>query len=252
MLSAALLSLAAGLSPRGGTLPGLEGMLAGETRAPFTVSMESPPCGPANECSKVKKPELIRPAQQPEPPGSAGAGYGAGSGYAIELPTPTPAPCAECMRVTGLTASALVNATIYRCLARCEARKGEVRSRLAAVNEEIRSLQTQQLAQAESQRQRAEISNYKKLLSIAGGDENNFASARVALEQAATAQQQLQRQSQQMEDMAREIMRLKTQLKAANLNAEPTAETQADAMNGGGAAAPDGAMGSRSMMAMAL
>ena len=45
---------------------------------------------------------------------------------------------------------------------------------------------------------------------------------------------------------------LKTQLKAANLNAEPTAETQADAMNGGGAAAPDGAMGSRSMMAMAL
>mgnify|MGYP006136443053 CR=1 FL=1 len=263
MLSAALFSLAAGLSPRGGTLPGLEGMVAGETRMPlpFKVSMDPPPCGPANECSKLKKPEPIKLTQQPEPPGSAGAGYGygAGAGYnpAIELPTPTPAPCAECARVTGLTASALVNATIYRCLARCEARKGEVRSRLAAVNVEIRNLQTQQLAQAEGQRQRAEISNYKKLLSIAGGDESNFASAQVALEQAATTQQQLQKQSQQMEDMAREIMRLKTQLKAASLNAEPSADAQqlqqADAMNGGGgAAAPDVAMGSRSMMAMAL
>ena len=254
LLGPALLSLAAGLSPRGGALPGLEGVAAGETRRPFKVTMDPPPCGPANECSKAKKPELIMPVRQPEPPGAGdGAGDGSGAGYAIELPTPTPTPCAECQRITQLSAFALVNATISRCLARCEARKGEVRSRLAAVNEEIRSLQTQQIAHEESQRQRVEISNYKTLLSIAGGDESNFASARVALEQAATSQQQLQKQNHQMEDMARQIMRLKTQLKAASLNTEATTDVQAEpeAMDGGGAASPEGAMGSRSMMAMA-
>lgn len=151
---ALLLFSCLGLAPKGGGLPGLEGMMSGGTRLPFR-----PPCESGGDCTGDgrQRHELLATPPQPEP-------------TAVELPAALSPPaesegaCKECARVSETMAAHLVNATISRCLQRCEARKQEARTRLVAVNEEIAQLQAQQLALTERRRQREELSEYKQLL----------------------------------------------------------------------------------------
>ena len=203
-----------GMAAEGDGLPGIVGIISGDSRRPF--SEEHAPCGPGNECNReTMLPEQLTTPLQPEP--------------TIELPAPV-TPCKECARITEITAAHVVTATMARCLERCETRKGGVRRRLDAVNEEIRTLQAQQLAQSETRRQREELSKYHELLQQAttfAGGQPSYSTAQSALAQAQTAREQLKLQNQQVEEMRKTINELRSQVRA---NEDP----------GGGASEPMG------------
>ena len=187
-----------GMASNGGGLPGVVGQASGDSYRAFTD--EPPPCGPGNECNReTLRPERLATPPQPEP-------------TAIELPT-TGSSCKECARISEDAAAHIVAATLARCQERCEARKGGVRRRLDAVNEEIQKLQAQQLAQSETLRQREELRKYHELLQQA----TTFApgqTAQSALAEAQTTREQLKQQNQQMEEMRKTITELRAQVRA--------------------------------------
>ena len=194
-----------GMASNGGGLPGVVGQASGDSYRPFTDEPHSSapgpaPCGPGNECNReTLRPERLTTPPQPEP-------------TVIELPT-TGSSCKECAKISEDAAAHIVAATLARCQERCEARKGGVRRRLDAVNEEIQKLQAQQLAQSETLRQREELRKYHELLQQA----TTFApgqTAQSALAEAQTTREQLKQQNQQMEEMRKTITELRAQVRA--------------------------------------
>ena len=81
----------------------------------------------------------------------------------IPEPVPSPAPCAACAQPTEYDSWVVVNATLARCLRRCEARAARARATLEGLDAELGALRADADAASRAKALEAEVQMYRQL-----------------------------------------------------------------------------------------